>query len=270
MDVFVQPGIELKHFEAISLHMRDKHPAERFILHNSDAGAWYAAERIWSTTGFYIGGTLIPYSGPGTRYFEGMLNDAWRWDSILACEGMARILYSNMWGNHQGWYLTEEADVSSLVHSGLKNAVTYYNIELIKRLHAIKPLPFIWSPWASGAYSSARAQAYRDVVWTIHTWLKSQYGITVDLTVHLQDGVGAGFHTIAEAARWGLELKKVTPPGVKFAMNVEHFGGSGGNWTHRDASAAVAQYKANGLPIGSAWEARYWYPNVGYVANHAH
>lgn len=250
--------------------MRNAH-SSRFIIHSSDPGAYYVAERIWSTTGFYIGGSLISYNGPGTRYFEGMLNDGWRWDSLRACEGSAATIASYNWTNQVGWYLTEEADISSLVNGSLQNVVTYYNIELIKRLYAIKPLPFIWSPWASGSQSSTRTAAYARTVGTIYSWLKSQYGITIDLTVHLQDGVGAGFHTIAEAARWGLELKKVTPAGVKFAMNVEHFTGDGaGGWKYRDASAAIAQYKANGLTIGSGWEARYWYPNVGYVANHAH
>jgi hypothetical protein len=271
--IFLAAGVSQPDVNAALDHVGARHLStppivDGLVLHE----AHLAGQVPQSPVPVWIGGRFIPYNGPGTRYFEGMMNDSWRYSSVIECEAAAQAAVGQVpLGRHAGWYLTEEGDLSAMgANEALRQRYEWYLIDLMRRLFSIRPLPFAWSPWATGSVNAAALSAYRRLVTGVESWLATQYGMAVDLRIHFQDGVGAGHHTPSRAAAWGAALRNQTAT-VPVAMNLEHFTRLGNVFSPAPVSSIAARtqlYGQQSLPIGACWELRFWYPFVGYAANH--
>lgn len=231
------------------------------------------ASRLAPATPIWLGGVLYPYSGSGTRYYEGMMDDTWRWNNLISQEMVAKdAVTSQSTANHVGWYLTEEGNIKDWsFNEALRQRYEWYYMELLKRLYAIKPLPFLFSPWAHGVSSSAAVAAYRKTFMGVKQWLLTQHGIDADIRVHLQDAVGMGNLSREQAKTWALNLQS-TAPQIPVRMNVEYFKRVNGVFVPGDTPEILnreAYYERSPtIKVGACWEIRYWYPFVGYYSNH--
>jgi fumarate reductase subunit D len=269
--VFVAADIDLPQLRAGIQHLKQLHsPSDIVVAHTHDSPALGEINAAGQPVA--LGGTWHPYTGPGTRYIEGMLNDSWRWENLVAQDDGHRAALATIDpALFRGWYITEEADLAALTNVELRTKLGWYLIELIRRQWAIKPAPVVWSPFGTGNVTTAVVNAYRTLLVGVLGWLKTNDGIDVKPEVHFQSGVGAKHHTAATATTWGTRLKVATTR-VSFFMNVEHFirNPAGGFMPMPLAQiqSAESAFRTAGLSLGFLWEMRYWYPFVGYVANH--
>lgn len=271
--LFLASGLGQMDVTAALDHVQSRHlttppVVDGLVLHE----AHLVSQLQTSPVSLWIGGRFIAFTGPGTRYFEGMMNDNWRYSSVVECEAAAQQALSQVQPSQQaGWYITEEGDLTGMgANEQLRVRYEWYLVDLIKRLYALRMLPLIWSPWATGAVNSSALSAYSRLVNGVKSWLATQYGLSIDLRIHFQDGVGAGHHTPTEAAAWGTALRNQAPA-VPLAMNLEHFTRVGNVFSPAPLASITARtqrYTQQGLPVGACWELRFWYPFVGYVANH--
>lgn len=261
-------------------HVGDKHAHDIGGLVYWTADPSQLAEARFSQVPIFLGGSLYPYSGPGTRYYEGMMNDEWRWNALQSHKS-ATMSGLMVLGDRfcEGFYITEEIDISSLVNAALRQRVEWYLLDLLRFYHSLDPnVPVLWSPFASSKlYSSTQVSRFRDLLVNVFAWLKNNDNISPQLQIHFQDGVGAGAHTLLGARQWGLGIKSAIQAAsvlnsVSFHMNVEMFKkDESGVHSHESLNVLLdreAVYVSSGMDIGACWEARYWRPYVGYLNNH--
>lgn len=274
--LFVEPPfLDSNVFQHVASHVPSSaNPINGLVFSQYELASIQLAHKHTPLTPIWVGGSLHPFTGVGTRYFEGMMNDSWRWNNMLLQEGKARDLKSSLPTiNQVGWYLTEEGNISDWAMSeDLRLRYEWYYTEVLKRLYAIKPLPFLFSPWATGNVTPTKAEAFKKTFMGIKVWLKNQHGINADIRVHLQDAVGMGKLTREQAKRWALTLREVVPE-IPIKMNVEYFRrlftgelvpADTENLLHREHFYQTEP----GIKIGACWEIRYWYPFLGYYSNH--
>lgn len=266
-------------------HVGDHHMNDigGLIYHTADVSLLNEAR--YSPVPIILGGDWFPYSGPGTRYWEGMMDDTWRWNMIQSSKsrtlnGLATINEGFIGDKKQpvAFYLTEEIDISSLINHQLRMRVEWFLLDMLRFYHSLDPdLPILWSPYASSTiYSSSQAARFRDLLISVFAWLKNNDGISPRLEVHFQDGVGVGAHSPITARQWGVGLKTAIESTsilstVTFRMNVEFFKKTAQGYTHESLTMIRERentYTGAGLEIGACWEGRYWRPYVGYLNNH--
>lgn len=274
--LFIEPPFEdAKVFEHVANHIPfSANPINGLVFSQYAYSAVSVATLKCPLTPVWLGGTLYPYKGSGTRYYEGMMDDQWRWNNMLANEGAAKDatrLHPTL--NQAGWYITEEGNIRDWANNdALRQRYEWYYMELMKRLYSIKPLTFLFSPWASGSPTIVAAQAYNKLFMGIKAWLKANHGIEADIRVHLQDAVGMGSLTREQAKGWA-HLMIGAAPQIPVKMNVEYFKKSQtGNFIPGDTAEILERERfyqtTPSVKIGACWEIRYWYPFVGYYSNH--
>lgn len=275
--LFVEPPFhDGRVFEHVATHAPDsKYPINGLVLSQYRSSLVSIIQSFSPKTPMWIGGSLYPYTGPGTRYYEGMMDDVWRWDNILTQVGAANdMVMSHPNSLHVGWYVTEEGNITDwAANENLRLRYEWYYIELAKKLYEIKPLPFIFSPWVTGSPTEKKVtEVYARTFNAVKDWLKENHDIDADLRVHLQDGVGMGTQTREKAKRWALDFTEATP-NIPVRMNVEYFtrDNVGAFWpgnTDEILNRESFYQRTPAVPIGACWEVRYWYPFKGYYSNH--
>lgn len=260
-------------------HVGEKHAHDigGLVYHTADAAL--LGEARFVSVPIILGGDWFPYEGAGTRYFEGMMNDVWRWNMIQSSKSRTINGVGVIEKPVDGFYITEEIDISSLVHVGLRQRVEWFLLDMLRFYYQLDPAaPVLWSPFASTkSLNTLHIAAFKTLLVNVFAWLKLNDGIAPLLQIHFQDGVGAKAHTILGAAQWGTGIQKSIQSSsdlntVSFYMNIEMFQVDG-NGVHSHASlGSIAEreyyYQGIGLEAGACWEARYWRPYVGYLNNH--
>lgn len=273
--VFVQPPYPDLYY--LLNHLEDKHGGAipnigGVILHEADYSLIYEANA--SSIPVYLGGAWVPYSGPGTRYFEGMMNDQWRWNAMQAQIARIQQTYSTV-VNLAGFYITEEADLASLTHEGLRYRLGWFMQGIIRACHALRPgMPIIWSPWGSGAITTTKVAAVQSFIANVIGWLRISDKINPNFHLSFQDGLGAKHHSLTEARLWGTSLNNLARTNdFNLGMNVEYYRRPSENIYEPEDKAIIisreSHYFSHGLNINALWEARYFYPRVGFYPNHS-
>lgn len=261
-------------------HVGEKHADDIGGLVYQTADTSLLSEARFSTVPIFLGGEWYPYAGNGTRYYEGMMNDQWRWEMIQA-QKAATINGLNVLGDRrcEGFYITEEIDISSLVNVALRTRIEWFLLDILRFYYSLDPLaPVLWSPFASSRLLSlSQINLFRQLLINVFAWLKNNDKISPLLQIHFQDGVGAKTHSLIGARQWGIGIRDAIRSApvlstVSFHMNVEMFViDDAGNYSYETAEEIAERensYWLSGLDIGACWEGRYWRPYIGYLNNH--
>lgn len=260
-------------------HVGEEHAHDIGGLVYQTADVPLLSEARFSPVPIYLGGDWYPYDGPGTRYYEGMMNDTWRWNMIQSSKSMTLGGLVHIDKPADGFYITEEIDISSLVNVALRTRLEWFLLDMLRFYHSLDPeAPVLWSPFASSKLlNTVHIAAFKTLLVNVFSWLQSNDHISPHLQIHFQDGVGAKAHTTLGAQLWGSAIQSSIRSSsvlntVSFRMNVEMFEkDEKGAHTHASLGSITEReyyYTGYGLDIGACWEARYWRPYIGYLNNH--
>lgn len=269
------PGSYLQ--ELIS-HIRTRHPEISEVVF-SDCQPWDLARlTVLDLAGLevYVGAPPVPWYGPrpdtptGLQPWmmpvagaAGMLTGSYRWDQIHLDETLART---------HGWnvYIGSEIGIDAIGdHPTLRQGWEAYLIEACHRLHSLRPMSVLWSPYAWDAWSTVSttrrtkiAAAAKTLIANTRTYSKTP-GVGI---VDLQDGRGAQpQEPETDAVNW---FRLIKDCGAEVRINMELFTPNLTPLPLEEVHRRRQFYDTNGVPVGASWEARYWL--VPLYSNHNH
>lgn len=229
----------------------------------------------------WLGSTWVPWQGPRPDTpsdlqpwmvqiagVAGMQTPSYRWDQINLDLQLAQSLPQG-WN----WYVGQEVGIDALGdHPKLREGWEAYLIELCRRLHALRPgIKVLWSPYAWDAWASVSIPRRAKIAAALKTLVNNvrYYSNTPGLTrIDLQDGRGVQIEPASDAVNWWNLIKGC---GTEVKINAELFAQGLTPLPAEELDARLNFYKAQGVPVGCCWEARYWLLPPAYVAiaNHS-
>ncbi len=220
----------------------------------------------------YIGTTGISYSGPGTLYQQGVQNTALRANYQAQSQTLATQFLATYPKVIPNWYITLEANLNELDQLSVTQAYATILTNQIQTLSHLAPqASFLWSPGFWYTYTGYSSNSYGmgllgQGLATIFQQIKSttQNKFTLDL----QDEVGttncwgSGAMTPQDAADWAQYLESITAhPTIEVNTSLfETACSSGGTLplSLNQTNQTESYYVSKNVPLGPAYELRYW------------
>ncbi|MFE6846577.1 hypothetical protein [Streptomyces sp. NPDC057686] len=214
-------------------------------------GATPAFQRVW------VGTQVLPWGGSGDAYDTGILDSDFRADNIALAETAATSFVADYPDVEFGWYITYEANLAGFTDNSIKTAYDTYLTGYMNALNVVDPgHTYLWSP----------------AIWTQYEDLPDPSGLATNLSsclrglpspleITIQDGCGSGVGVKESSAQWRTYLQTAVGPETPVTLNAELFKIDGGVVTAdlTEVKSRLAYYLANGVPLGPAFEIRFWH-----------
>lgn len=220
----------------------------------------------------FVGTVDLAWSGPGSKYVEGIQDAAFVQRHVSQASAAARAFVTRYPRTQFGWYLTYEADLNQLYYPSVLAGYRSLLTTEIRMLRAIRPGSVLWSPAFAYPYSAYKNNAagmsqLRSNLVALFSALARDAGGLQRLA--LQDFVGGSScqpawnrMTAQDAAGWARFLMGL-PQRPTIEMNVEQYAvdctsGKTRPGNGKEIAGRMAVYRGQGVPIGPAWEIRFW------------
>jgi len=228
----------------------------------------------------YVGTVDLPWTGPGSKYVEGVQNAEFRSRYVSLSRTTATAFVARYPNVTVDWYLSYEANLNDLFYAEIEGAYADMFLGEMKALTALRPTAaFAWSPTFWFPYSAYKTntagmtQLSANVRKLFSTLSKGAKGVSM---LDLQDYVAGSSCqptwnrvTPSDAVGWAKFVKSL---GVvaDVRINVEQFSldcASGGVRAGNPAEVVAREsfYGAQGLTLGPAFEVRYWLRTHGLL-----
>ncbi len=215
----------------------------------------------------YVGTVDLAWTGPGSKYIEGIEDPAFRTQNIKVSKAAASAFKARYPKISTDWYITYEANLSGFWEARIEGAYTTYITELMSTLSSVRAnKAFLWSPAFWTMYADEPSWAFPDLKTNLTHLFTS---LPTRLTLDIQDFVGqsGGSSSMESAVSWVRYLKQNWGPYLtKVQMNAEQFiQAADGTISVADASEVTQRenfYHSQGIELGPAWEIRYWHERL--------
>ncbi|MCA8920612.1 MAG: hypothetical protein KDD82_02315, partial [Planctomycetes bacterium] len=205
----------------------------------------------------FVGTQFIPWTGPGSRYVEGIVDAGFRWKNLRTSRKAMDAFLARYPQLTFHWYIGYEANLSDLADPTTRAAYEAYLIQAVQDMHARRPrTAVLWSPtfWR-GFRSSAVLQRNLSALFR-NVQAADPDGIGINW-LHWQDSVGKRLLTATDVARWHTFLGSVHRfDSLKVNMEFFRPDGRGGIVPGDPAEHARREdaYRRLGVPLGASWE----------------
>lgn len=215
----------------------------------------------------YVGTVDLAWTGPGSKYLEGIEDANFRNQNINVSRTAASAFTARYPRVAADWYITYEANLAGFWDAKIEGAYTTYITQLMTSLSGVRAnRAFLWSPafWTQFADEPAWAQP------DLRTNLTHLFtNVPTRLTLDIQDFVGqsGGASSMQSAVSWVRYLQQNWGGYLtKVQMNVEQFRqAADGSITVADPSEVANRetyYHSQNIELGPAWEIRYWHQRL--------
>lgn len=231
------------------------------------AGAHPRIDRV------FVGTVDLSWSGPGSKYVEGIQDASFRAANLAQTVSLARAFLERYPTVPVDWYLTYEADLNGFYHPSIEAAYRSLFTTEMQALSALRPgATFAWSPAFWYPHSSYRGNVAG--MTQLETNLRAFFATLAETTagiqiLNLQDFVAGsrcqppGNRSTAEdAVGWATFLTDLDLiPEV--TINVEQYAIDCATGALRpgdpsEIGARESVYRRHDLTLGPAFELRYW------------
>jgi len=218
----------------------------------------------------YIGTTTPPYTGSGTLYDQGVQSSTYRDTYVSDAETLAASLLAAYPKLQANWYISLESEMNYLDMPAVESAYETIITEEISDLSILRPnASFLWSPGFLYGYSGVSSYDMGLLTTGLSNLFSSISATKAPFTIDLQDEVGGtacytggGALTTTDAIDWAKYLDGITghPP---IEMNSSLFTTDCTTnglvaLTSSQIKSEEETYTAAGIPLGPAYEIRYW------------
>lgn len=218
-------------------------------------------------TRVYVGTVDLAWTGPGSKYIEGIEDANFRNQNINVSRTAAAAFKARYPRISTDWYITYEANLAGFWDSRIEGAYTTYISQLMTTLSGVRAnRAFMWSPAFWTQYADEPAWALPDLKTNLTHLFRS---LPTPLTVDVQDFVGqsGGSSSMQSAVAWVRYLQQNFGAYlVKVQINVEQFTQSAAGSISVADTAEVSQredyYASQNIELGPAWEIRYWHQRL--------
>lgn len=218
----------------------------------------------------FVGSMMLPWQVVGgNAYLNGILDADFRWANLMAQRRLWQAFRSRYPNIPFHFYIDYEADLSTWDIPAIREAYEAYLIQSVRDAHSIwQNRAIMWSPaiWSGVPLNPTERTAIRRTFQNIR-YYSNQAGHYKGISwLHLQDMMGRGWARISQedVRTWYYQLKAAYDFD-SLRINMENFRT---DWRgqlvpmQRGEMARVENwYQAHGIPLGAAWEIRWWYPN---------
>lgn len=218
----------------------------------------------------YIGTTTPPYTGSGTLYDQGVQNSTYQATYLSDAKTLAASLLAAYPKLQANWYISLESEMNYMDMPAVESAYATIITKEISDLSALTPnASFLWSPGFLYGYSGVSSYDMGLLTTGLTNLFSSISGTKAPFTLDLQDEVGStacytggGALTTTDAIDWAKYLDGITghPPiemnSSLFTTNCTTNGLVA--LTSSQIKSEEAAYTAASIPLGPAYEIRYW------------
>jgi hypothetical protein len=225
----------------------------------------------------FVGTVDLAWTGAGSKYSEGVRDPAFVRRYLAASMRAANAFVGRYPAQRIDWYLTYEADLNQLFYPAVHQAYRSMLAAEMRNLRAIRSGAVMWSPAFAYPYSAysgngpGMTQLRANLLDLFATLGRTAQGLQF---LNLQDYVaGSGCEpawnrvTPQDAAGWVkflVGLRQV--PTVE--INVEQYtfncgAGTASPGNSAELASRAAFYRSQNIPLGPAFEIRYWMPANG-------
>jgi hypothetical protein len=220
----------------------------------------------------FVGTVDLAWTGPGTKYVEGVQDPAFVRRYLALSDVAARAFVTRYPRTRFGWYLSYEADLNQLYYAQVVGAYRSLLTTELRQLRARRSGIAMWSPMFAYPYTAysgntvGMTQLRSNLVDLFSTLTRNAGGVQ---QVDLQDFVGGSACqpawnrvTPQDAVGWAKFLIGLSQiPSVM--LNVEQFTidcatGAIHAGDPNEIATRTSFYAGRGIALGPAFEIRYW------------
>ena len=206
----------------------------------------------------FVGSSFIQYSGWGSAYRKGMADPQHRWDNLR--------LQRDIWTRFKSaystvpfhFYVNHEGVLNFFDIPNVRAGYEAYLIQSVRDGHQIIPdRAVLWSPavWSDGPLNSGESDAIGRTFHNVERYSKEAGHYGGIRWLHLQDMMGRGRGTTQYDVRAWYRTLEAVYDWDSLRINLETF-----NQTPEEIQAREDWYQSQGIPVGSSWSMRHWYP----------